>query len=364
MQQGGVPRPEWYNPSGKAFERFNTHFLAQAPHQGAAGGYVQSVAPMRAALNARAEHDGSDRARSRPSPWSIEAVNQAVDNYATAVARIGATERRLNQEPGAAAEPERQTRAPPLSETTLQALLRASNSARLRNDANAAGLIAGAALIPLLFCLRANSVGASHAIDDLCFNASGAYLRLRRMKQWSHMGRVCKGYPGSPIDLRKQVWLWVPWGDRDAHPRSQMLRCIQFAHRENSLEWIMAGGDDEEIADEAFDAAAAKAISAMKDTITIELRNTTTKLRDAGGPGQAVTSHSPRKTAVAILRARETPYEVIRARGLWRSATTVERYYTPHEQYECGSWAKSLFDYVNVNGGQIFFARQKPQPAE
>ena len=102
----------------------------------------------------------------------------------------------------------------------------------------------------------------------------------------------------------------------------------------------------------------------MRDAVTIELGGTQTKLRDAGEPGQPVTSHSPRKTAVAILRARNTPYEVIRARGLWQSAATVERYYAPHEQYECSSWAKSLFDYVNRDEGQVFFNRQAPKPTE
>lgn len=362
MQQKGVPRSEWYVPAGRAFELFNTHFLAQAPHQGAAGGYVQSVAPMRAALNARAASSGSDQAKPGHGPWSIEAVNAAVDHYATAVARIQSAERRLNEAAGTPVAPERQRRAPPILEATLQALVRASITTRLNNEADAAGLIAGSAFVPLLFCLRANSVGASHASDDLIFNGNGAHLRLRRMKQWSRMGRECKGYPGGTIDLRKQVWLRVPWGDGEDHPRSQMLRCIQFAHREHTLAWIMGGGDDEEAADAAFEVAAAKAISVMRDSITIEQDGVAIKLRDAGAPGQPITSHSPRKTAVAIMRAGNVSYETIRARGLWRSAATVERYYAPHEQYECSSWAKSLFDYVRGAAVQGFLAHEAPTP--
>eukprot|EP01045_Picozoa_sp_COSAG04_P035887 COSAG04_NODE_8485_length_967_cov_7.180876_2_plen_71_part_00 len=39
------------------------------------------------------------------------------------------------------------------------------------------GLIAGTSFVPLLFTLRANSVGASDMARDIVFNAFGAHLR-------------------------------------------------------------------------------------------------------------------------------------------------------------------------------------------
>ena len=58
-------------------------------------------------------------------------------------------------------------------------------------------------------------------------------------------------------------------------------------------------------------------------------------------------------------------YEVIRARGLWLSTATVEQYYAPYEgAYECSSWAKSVFDYIEpAKQTQVFFARRKPRAA-
>ena len=131
---------------------------------------------------------------------------------------------------------------------------------------------------------------------------------------------------------------------------------------------VMAGGEDEEVADRAYLAAAERVDAAMREVIIASNTGAAAAptLRDSGPVGQgAVTSHSPRKTAVAILRAMGATYEVIRARGLWLSTATVEQYYAPYEgAYECSSWAKSVFDYIEpTKQTQVFFARRKPRAA-
>ena len=365
MRSAGVPEHDWYVPSVHRFRKFSEHFLRSGPHDNAAEGYVKDIGPMRAALNAVAAEQGDGTGAQRP--WGVDGINAAVEAYATAVQKIISAERLMNGGAGAdapASDENDEQQAPAIPEDTLIALLNRADRAARDQDMTTVGLVAGTSFIPLLFTLRANSVGASDMAGDIVFNAAGAHLRLRKMKSWSKDGRECDSYPGGAVNLRKQVWLHAPWGVGPGHPRTRMLKHIETAQAAGTLRWLMAGGDDEREADRAYAAAAERVNKAMR-VVTLPLTDgaaAAPTLRDSGPAGRRpLTSHSPRKTAVAILRAMGASYDVIRARGLWTQASTVERYYAPYEGYTCSAWAKSLFDYVEPTGlTQTFFARRSP----
>ena len=89
-------------------------------------------------------------------------------------------------------------------------------------------------------------------------------------------------YPGGALNLRRHVWLRVPYPPPapGGHPRQRVIDLVREAHTAGAIDWLLAADSSDTAADKASAAAAGLINDALAEIVVPGPGGKPTPLRD------------------------------------------------------------------------------------